>query len=277
MSNETIEVKSLSSRMFKIKQNSNINPKNSTTKPCPPPLSLRDISHPRINKDIDSYHTKTSTIESNKSQSKEKHSPSSTCEQKYLTSLANKYNYLKRKLNKNNYIKTQNKSQLIAPIPSVKQITDDKSEENLMDDVLSNAIILRRLEYDEFMHHKNHLKPKRGKKNKKLELIRKPSFDEKKVIRIQKMYKGYASRVVNKNTLRMKIRMCLVETFCLICRKNYFVGLKRVTFARLKALYHDPFIGINNEMDLSDKLQVKLANKYYNNLFHFNDVYKSIE
>ena len=274
--NETIKVKSPKCRILKIKPISIQPQRNPVSKPSVPSLSFG--KERPSSKDITSLNTKRSTLENSKSRSKDKkRNTNGPTEQKYLSSLYNKYNYLQEKLNKNNVVKILNKTQLLTPIPSVKKI-QNKVDGKLMNDAIKNAIILRRLEYNEYIKNsKNLKKPRRQIKNKKkIELIRKPSFDEDKVVEIQKVFKGYSTRVVNKSIIRLKIRTCLLETFCLICRKNYYSALKRVTLGKLKTLYYYPFIGINNEMSFRDKLQVKLANRYYN-FVQFKDLNKTIE
>ena len=264
-------------RIVKIKPVINKPPKNPSSKVSIPPLPLRNVTPPRINKDVCSFGTKNSTVENSRSHSKDKQSSSSPSriEEKYISSLYNKYNYLKGKLNKDHLIKITNKSQLLTPIPNVKKKAANKIQGKLMNEAISNAIILRRLEYNEYIKNANNLKPRKGKRKKKVELIRKPSFDEEKVVEIQKVYKGYSTRVVNKSVVRLKVRSCLMETFCLIYSKNFEHALKRLTLSNLKTLYLDPFIGINNEVSFSDKLQVKLANKYYN-FVNFKDIKENL-
>lgn len=225
-----------------------------------------------------SINTKSSTIESLNNSKESKND--SKIEDKYLSSLYNKYNYLKGKLNKEGVIRQVKKSQLLTPIPSVKK-KENEEQGRLMNDAITNAIVLRRLEYDEYIkNHKRKNSKKRKYKNKyinkKIQLVRKPSFDEHKVVEIQKMYKGFSTRVVNKSVYRLKVRLCLIETFCLLVSERFEAASKRLALDRLKKWFHEPFIDIDDEVGFRDKLQVKLCNNYYS-FRHFNDLNKTIE
>ena len=146
----------------------------------------------------------------------------------------------------------------LTPLPTLSQ----KKGENV--DALSkdvqNAIMLRRQEYNDYIKSLNKPKPKKPKPKPKP----KPKvYNAKKVVYIQKMYKGFQTREVNQQINRLKVNLCVTELFCLLFKENFIHARKRLTFMLLRLYYHEPFVNICNEVDFFDRLTIKLSDRYY--------------
>ena len=218
-----------------------------------------------------SFNTKSSTIENSNSR---QNSTNAIYDRKkdYITILYDKYQNLNKKLhNISRYQKSTKKEQYLTPMPRTHNIYNSHLEKRLMNNAISNAILLRRLEYNK------HILLEKNKKNKRNKIIIPPrktsetskssirkTYDVCKIITIQKMCKGFLARRVDKNIMRMKARVCLVETFCLLLGKNFNKAKKKIVFSRLKKLYHIPFNKIGIELSFKDRLRILLINKYYN-------------
>ena len=218
-----------------------------------------------------SYNTKSSTLENSNSRSNsinEIHRQSHKKEN-YIQTLYDKYDNLNKKLNnQNTNTKLIKKNeQYLTPIPQICKTLNNNLQQSLRDKAISNAVVLRRLEYNK---HLRGIKTK-SKKNiiQKKKTIKKPkiikkNYDISKVIEIQKVCKGYLTRKINYKIYRMKTRRCLVETFCLLLKRYFYEARKQKAFKKLKMLYHVPFKNIGSEMSFEDKLRILLANNYYN-------------
>ena len=84
------------------------------------------------------------------------------------------------------------------------------------------------------------------------------------------MFKSYHVKDVDQTVTRLKINLCVTELFCLIFSRVFRHARRRITFYIFKNYYHDPFTHIFTEVDFSDKLAMKLSDKYYN----FNNFFK---
>lgn len=153
----------------------------------------------------------------------------------------------------------------LTPIPNLKKQKDGTAIDSNSKDV-QNAIVLRRLEYNDYIKNLNKKKPKKPKPKPKP----KPKvYDITKVNIIQKMYKGFQTRNINQIINRLKINLCVTELTCLILKEVFIHARRRITFFLLKLYYHDPFAKIDNEVDFTDKIIMKLSDKYYNfNNYH---------
>ena len=78
------------------------------------------------------------------------------------------------------------------------------------------------------------------------------------------MYKGFQTRNINQIINRLKVNLCVNELLCLILNEVFTHAKKRITFLLLKLYYHEPFHSIYNEMDFTDKIYIKLSDRYYN-------------
>ena len=85
----------------------------------------------------------------------------------------------------------------------------------------------------------------------------------KKIIKLQRRFKGFAVREVEQKVRNLKVSNCILETLCLIIGRSYDSALKRKMFTQLKGIYHDLF-NINDEVYFKDKIEFKLPDKYYN-------------
>jgi len=98
-------------------------------------------------------------------------------------------------------------------------------------------------------------KPKTNKKIKKL--------DVKKVIEIQKIFKGFIVRNINSNIDRLKLRQCLVELFCLLLFGNCVKARIRYNFYLLKKYYITAKLYAGEELDFMDRIKFKLPICFY--------------
>ena len=78
------------------------------------------------------------------------------------------------------------------------------------------------------------------------------------------MYKGFQIRKVNQIIYRLKINLFVTELLCLILNELLIHAGKRISFCAIKLYYHDPFSNIGDEVDFTDKLNMKLSDKYFN-------------
>ena len=126
---------------------------------------------------------------------------------------------------------------LLTPIPKLMKKKDGKQIDANSKDI-QNAIVLRRLEYNDYIKNLNKQKP-RPKQTPKLQ---KPKvYDNNKVNEIQKMYKGFQTRNINQIINRLKINLCITELYCLILNETFNHATRRISFLILKLYYHEPF------------------------------------
>ena len=165
---------------------------------------------------------------------------------------------------------------VLTPIPQlVKKKGLNHAENNVKD--IQNVIVLRRLQYNDYIKNLNKPKPKTKPKTKpKPKSKPKPPkpkvykvYDNNKVHEIQKIYKGFQTRNVNQIINRLKVNLCVTELYCLILKETYIHAAKRISFQILKLYYHEPFTNFDNEIGFSDRIYMKLSDKYYN-FYNFN-------
>ena len=150
---------------------------------------------------------------------------------------------------------------VFTPIPTViKTSKNVKGRQPNLKDV-EKAIKLRRQQYNEYLRSLNN-RPKPKPKPK--------IYDINEVIFIQKMYKSYQVKDINQLVTRLKINLCVTELLCLIFNRVFKHARRRITFYMFKNYYHDPFTNIFTEVNFTDKLAMKLSDKYYN----FNNFFK---
>ena len=128
-----------------------------------------------------------------------------------------------------------------------------------------NAKLIRRFEYNEYVTILNNKKPKPKPKSKPKPKV----YDITKVNMIQKIFKGFQTRKINQIINRLKYNLCVTELTCLILNEVFIHAKKRLTFYSLKLYYHEAFTKIDSEVNFTDKIAMKLSDKYYNfNNFH---------
>jgi hypothetical protein len=225
-------------------------------------------------KETISTYQETISTEENQKKENEKERESSNITQKNIikevneSKSSNQRNNTKKKTLKNTEslaekielpkLNDNNLSKGLTPIPTLQKKKDGETLDPNSKDV-QNAIMLRRLEYNDYIKNLN--KPKKPKPKPKP----KPKiYDNNKVNEIQKVYRGFQTRIVNQTINRLKVNLCVTELTCLILREVLIHSRRRIPFYLLKLYYHDPFVNIGNEVDFNDKLNTKLSDKYYN-------------
>ena len=129
---------------------------------------------------------------------------------------------------------------------------------------IEKIINIRRQQYNEYLKSLHKPKPKPKPKPK--------VYDENSVIFIQKIFRRYRLRKIHFIITRLRINQCVTETLCLIFNNVFKHARRRITFYMLKTYYHDPFTKICNEVGFTDKIDMKLSDKYYN-INNFIDKY----
>ena len=227
-------------------------------------------------KETNTTYQETISTEENQKNEKEKERESSNIKEKNIikeineNKRSNLKNNTKKKTQKNiesltdktelPIKKDNNLSKGLTPIPTLQK---KKDGETLDSKDIQNAIMLRRLEYNDFIKNLN--KTKKPKPKPKPKPNPKPKiYDNNKVNEIQKFYRGFQTRIVNQTINRLKVNLCVTELTCLILREVLIHSRRRITFYLLKLYYHDPFANIGNEVDFNDKINTKLSDKYYN-------------
>ena len=131
-------------------------------------------------------------------------------------------------------------------ISETKQVLFKKEEKN--------EFVLKIIDSDLYMTIFNKTQPPKRVYNK----------DEiKKIVKLQKRFKGFAIREVEQKVRNLKASKCLLETFCLLVVRAYDNAKKKLMYLTLKDIFHKPF-SINDEKNFKDKLDFKLPDKYYN-------------
>ena len=97
----------------------------------------------------------------------------------------------------------------------------------------------------------------------KKKVIKHQKIDVKKIIEIQKMFKGHFTRNVNLNIDRLKLRQCLVELFCLLLLGDWCHSQKRYYFYLLKKYYISSKLYTEDELTFNDRIKFKLSSCFY--------------
>ena len=225
-----------------------------------------------IKSNFGSFNTKSSTIEITNSRSNSINAIRRHSRKKddYIQALYDKYDNLNKKLHYPcQTTKLVRKEHYLTPMPHMRKYSNNNLQQRLMSNAICNAIVLRRLEYNKHIRSirinqkKKNLIPKKEIIEKKIpKFFPQKIYDISKVIFIQKMCKGYLARNVYHNIVRMKGRICLVETFCLLLKKDIFRARKRRVFTIFKKLFYEPF-SVENELNFKDKLRILVTNNYY--------------
>ena len=120
---------------------------------------------------------------------------------------------------------------------------------------LLNMRLIRSYQYNDYIKYVE--KKRIEEKNKPKE------YNENKVNRIQSVYRSFVTRKINQILNRKKINLCLIEVFCLLLNKAVNNCLKKGAFEIIKLYYYEPFCGIKEEMDFTDKINIKYNNRKY--------------
>lgn len=117
-----------------------------------------------------------------------------------------------------------------------------------------NEYVLKIIDSDLYMTIYNKTQPPKRVYNKS---------EIKRIIKLQKRFKGFAIREVEQKVRNLKVSKCLLEVLCLIIVRAFDNAKKKLMYLTLKSIFFDPF-SINDEIYFKDKLDFKLPNKYYN-------------
>ena len=116
-------------------------------------------------------------------------------------------------------------------------------------DNLKNGIYLKKYNFNQSFERKK--------------IIKQPKVDVKKVIEIQKIFKGHLNRKINLNIDRLKLRQCLIELFCLLLYGNLCKAKIRINFRLLKEFYIASKLYAGDELTFMDRISLKLAHCFY--------------
>ncbi len=97
------------------------------------------------------------------------------------------------------------------------------------------------------------------------EVLQKQIYDKRKVIIIQKFFKGYSFRKINQTINRLKISQSTYEILVLLLMRAIYNAYLKFSFEKLKYEYFLPFCYINNEFSFYDKIRMKFPDKFYYN------------
>ena len=87
--------------------------------------------------------------------------------------------------------------------------------------------------------------------------------DIRKIVRIQKNFRGFEQREIIHKTEKLRVNRCSVELFCLLIIINYFKARKRLCFYKLLKEFPNPFDSIGEEMDFKDRLKMGMIDRQY--------------
>ena len=185
--------------------------------------------------------------------------------------LNNKYNYVIEQIKKSKNLKQVcqklSGDKLLTPIPKTKKCRGKKIDEKelkLYNEAIHTAIVIRRYEYNDYLYKRREAKIKSALTKR---LYRKYPF--RKVVRIQKNYKGYSVRQIRKNVDNLKFHECSLEVFLLLVLSNINTFYKRRAFKilkKIKRVKKEKCLGVDDELKFEDKINLKLTNRYYNSL-----------
>ena len=99
--------------------------------------------------------------------------------------------------------------------------------------------------------------------NKK-KIVKHKKIDTKKIVEIQKIFKGHFIRKLNLNIDRLKLRQCLIELFCLLLLGHWCHSQIRYNFFLLKTYYITAKLYAGEELSFIDRISLKLPSCFYN-------------
>ena len=139
------------------------------------------------------------------------------------------------------------------PADLVTKINFSKTKRVLFKKKENNAVVKKKFESNLFLRIYNKEQPK-------IRVFKK--FEIDRIIKIQNKFKGLYDRKVKRGVDRLKAADCLLETILLLIERAYNNAIKKITLKTLMESF--PKESINEEFQFEDKLQLKLANKFYN-------------
>ena len=98
----------------------------------------------------------------------------------------------------------------------------------------------------------------------KKKIVRHKKIDPKKIVEIQKIFKGHFIRKLNLNIDRLKLRQCLIELFCLLLLGHWSHSQIRYNFYLLKTYYITSKLYAGEELSFIDRINLKLPSCFYN-------------
>ena len=157
------------------------------------------------------------------------------------------------------------KKRLFTPLPKIKYKPNKLNikEIKLCDEALQTVVIMRRLEYNDYLYKKN------DERVRILQHIRaRRKLMNRNAIKIQKNYKGYSIREVKQKVENLKLHECSIEIFLLMAYNNYIKALKRKAFNILKEFEKEKEAleteeSVDDEIKFSDRINMKLNENYY--------------
>ena len=157
------------------------------------------------------------------------------------------------------------KKRLFTPLPKIKYKPNKLNikEIKLCDEALQTVVIMRRLEYNDYLYKKN------DEKVRILQRLRaRRKLMNRNAIKIQKNYKGYSIREVKQKVENLKLHECSIEIFLLMAYNNYIKALKRKAFNILKEFEKEKKAleteeSVDDEIKFSDRINMKLNENYY--------------
>ena len=97
----------------------------------------------------------------------------------------------------------------------------------------------------------------------KKKIIKPQKIDIKKIVEIQKIFKGHLIRKLNINIDRLRLRQCLIELFCLLLLGHWCHSQVRYNFYLLKEYYITAKLYAGDEISFMDRISFKLPSCYY--------------
>ena len=132
-----------------------------------------------------------------------------------------------------------------------EDIDSNYRKEKISNDVIKGAVMLKKLNFNEHFHKK---KRKRKKSSK---------IDVKKVIEIQRIFKGYFVRNISFKIDRLKLRQCFLELFCLLIYGSWCKAEIKYYYHLLLEYYNTAKLDVGKEVTFADKLSFKLPKCFY--------------
>ena len=132
-----------------------------------------------------------------------------------------------------------------------EDIDSNHRNEKVSNDVIKGAVILRKLDFGENF-------PKKKRKRKKSSKI-----DVKKVIEIQRIFKGHFVRDINFKVDRLKLRQCFLELFCLLVYGSWCRVKLQYYYQLFTKYYEASKLDVGKEITFADKLSFKLPKCFY--------------
>ena len=129
-----------------------------------------------------------------------------------------------------------------------EDLENEHKKEKVSNEIIKGAVFLRKLKFNENI-------PKIKKKTRKIDI--------KKIVKIQKIFKGYFVRNIKSKLDRLRLRQCFIELFCLLVYASWDNSKIREYFHILRQVYNASKLDVGNELTFTDKLSFKLPKCFY--------------